>query len=54
MSKTRPDAGIPADRLIVVEIEPTMVRHLRQVLPGVTVIGMEELAAAGSQRVFAS
>ncbi len=38
VSRALLDAGIPADRLIVVEIEPTMVRHLRQVLPGVTVI----------------
>lgn len=31
-------AGVPADRLIVVEIVPDMARHLRTVLPGVTVI----------------
>jgi len=31
-------AGIPADRLFVVEIVPDMARHLRRVLPGVTVI----------------
>jgi phosphatidylethanolamine/phosphatidyl-N-methylethanolamine N-methyltransferase len=31
-------AGIPADRLFVVEIVPDMARHLRRVLPGATVI----------------
>ena len=31
-------AGIPADRLCVVEIVPDMVNHLRKILPGVTVI----------------
>ena len=30
--------GVPADRLIVVEIVPDMVDHLRRVLPGVLVI----------------
>ncbi len=30
--------GVPADRLIVVEIVPDMARHLRQVLPGASVI----------------
>jgi phosphatidylethanolamine/phosphatidyl-N-methylethanolamine N-methyltransferase len=31
-------SGLPAERLFVVEIVPTMARHLRQVLPGVNVI----------------
>lgn len=31
-------AGIPADRLFVVEIVPDMARHLRRVLPGVSII----------------
>ena len=31
-------AGVPPERLIVVEIVPEMVEHLRGVLPGVTVI----------------
>lgn len=31
-------AGIPADRLFVVEIVPDMARHLHRVLPGVSVI----------------
>ena len=31
-------SGFPAERLIVVEIVPAMAAHLRQVLPGVTVI----------------
>ncbi|WP_240046952.1 class I SAM-dependent methyltransferase [Paracraurococcus ruber] len=31
-------AGVPAERLVVVEIVPEMAEHLRQVLPGVTVI----------------
>jgi phosphatidylethanolamine/phosphatidyl-N-methylethanolamine N-methyltransferase len=31
-------AGVPADRLMVVEIVPDMARHLRSVLPGVSVI----------------
>lgn len=31
-------AGVPADRLMVVEIVPDMARHLRSVLPGVAVI----------------
>jgi phosphatidylethanolamine/phosphatidyl-N-methylethanolamine N-methyltransferase len=32
------DAGLAPERLIVVEIDPDMVRHLRDSLPGVTVI----------------
>ncbi|HEX2942283.1 MAG TPA: methyltransferase domain-containing protein [Rhodopila sp.] len=32
------DGGIPANRLYVVEIVPSMARHLRDVLPGVNVI----------------
>jgi phosphatidylethanolamine/phosphatidyl-N-methylethanolamine N-methyltransferase len=32
------EAGVPADRLVVVEIVPAMARILRQALPGVTVI----------------
>ncbi len=31
-------AGVPAERLVVVEIVPTMARHLATALPGVTVI----------------
>jgi phosphatidylethanolamine/phosphatidyl-N-methylethanolamine N-methyltransferase len=31
-------AGVPTDRLMVVEIVPDMARHLRKVLPGVSVI----------------
>jgi len=32
------DGGVPAERLVVVEIVPAMAAHLRRVLPGVTVI----------------
>lgn len=32
------DAGVPPERLYVVEIVPTMAEHLRRVLPGVNVI----------------
>jgi phosphatidylethanolamine/phosphatidyl-N-methylethanolamine N-methyltransferase len=38
VSRALLESGIPPERLFVVEIEPTMVRHLRQVLPGVNVI----------------
>ena len=38
ISKALLNAGVPADRLIVVEIVPDMAKHLRTVLPGVTVI----------------
>jgi phosphatidylethanolamine/phosphatidyl-N-methylethanolamine N-methyltransferase len=38
ISRALLDAGIPPERLFVVEIEPALVRHLRRVLPGVTVI----------------
>ncbi len=31
-------AGVPAERLVVVEIVPQMADHLREVLPGVTVL----------------
>ena len=31
-------SGVPADRLVVVEIVPEMAGHLRSVLPGVNVI----------------
>lgn len=31
-------AGVPAERLVVVEIVPEMAEHLRQSLPGVTVL----------------
>ncbi len=31
-------AGVPAEKLVVVEIVPDMATHLRRVLPGVTVI----------------
>jgi len=32
------EAGLPADRLVVVELDPNLARHLRKTLPGVTVI----------------
>ena len=38
ISKALLDGGVPATRLFVVEIVPAMARHLRDVLPGVTVI----------------
>ena len=38
VSRALLDAGVPAERLFVVEIVPDMARHLRRVLPGVTVI----------------
>lgn len=38
ISRALLDSGVPPERLIVVEIEPHLVRHLRRVLPGVTVI----------------
>jgi phosphatidylethanolamine/phosphatidyl-N-methylethanolamine N-methyltransferase len=38
VSRALLDSGVPPERLYVVEIEPTMARHLRQVLPGVNVI----------------
>jgi phosphatidylethanolamine/phosphatidyl-N-methylethanolamine N-methyltransferase len=31
-------AGVPAERLVVVEIVPEMAEHLRQLMPGVTVL----------------
>jgi phosphatidylethanolamine/phosphatidyl-N-methylethanolamine N-methyltransferase len=39
-------SGIPADRLIVVEIVPDMALHLRRILPGVTVIEGDARALA--------
>lgn len=38
ISRALLDSGVPADRLCVVEIVPTMAAHLRAVLPGVAVI----------------
>lgn len=38
ISKALLNAGLPPDRLYVVEIVPDMVAHLRRVLPGVNVI----------------
>jgi phosphatidylethanolamine/phosphatidyl-N-methylethanolamine N-methyltransferase len=38
VSKALIDHGVPADRLIVVEIVPDMANHLRSVLPGVNVV----------------
>jgi phosphatidylethanolamine/phosphatidyl-N-methylethanolamine N-methyltransferase len=39
-------AGLPPDRLVVVEIEPDMVEMLRETLPGVTVIQGDAREAA--------
>jgi phosphatidylethanolamine/phosphatidyl-N-methylethanolamine N-methyltransferase len=46
-------AGVPADRLVVVEIVPEMANHLREVLPGVRVICGDafELARALPERL---
>jgi phosphatidylethanolamine/phosphatidyl-N-methylethanolamine N-methyltransferase len=38
ISRALRHAGVPADRLFVVEIVPAMARHLRHILPGVNVI----------------
>ncbi|HEX3350428.1 MAG TPA: methyltransferase domain-containing protein [Acetobacteraceae bacterium] len=38
ISRALLDGGVPSDRLFVVEIVPDMADHLRQVLPGVSVI----------------
>jgi phosphatidylethanolamine/phosphatidyl-N-methylethanolamine N-methyltransferase len=38
VSKALIDHGVPAERLIVVEIVPDMADHLRSVLPGVNVV----------------
>ena len=38
ISRALLEGGVPADRLMVVEIVPDMASHLRRVLPGVTVI----------------
>jgi phosphatidylethanolamine/phosphatidyl-N-methylethanolamine N-methyltransferase len=38
ISRALLEAGVPAERLFVVEIEPDLVQHLRRVLPGVNVI----------------
>lgn len=45
-------AGVPADRLVVLEIVPEMAEHLRAVLPGATVIAGDafELPRALPQR----
>lgn len=32
------DAGLPAERLVVVEVDPSLAGHLRDTLPGVTVL----------------
>ena len=37
-------AGVPADRLVVVEIVPEMADHLRSVLPGVSVVSGDAFA----------
>ena len=38
VSRALLDGGVPADRLVVVEIVPDMADHLRRSLPGVTVV----------------
>jgi phosphatidylethanolamine/phosphatidyl-N-methylethanolamine N-methyltransferase len=38
ISRSLLDGGVPAERLIVVEIVPAMAAHLRAVLPGVQVV----------------
>lgn len=38
VSRALLDAGVPAERLLVVEIVPDMAEHLRQALPGVNVL----------------
>ncbi|GGC41068.1 hypothetical protein GCM10011504_19410 [Siccirubricoccus deserti] len=38
VSRALLDAGVPAERLVVIEIVPDMAEHLRQALPGVDVI----------------
>jgi phosphatidylethanolamine/phosphatidyl-N-methylethanolamine N-methyltransferase len=38
ISRALLDSGVPPERLLVVEIEPDLVRHLRRVLPGANVI----------------
>jgi phosphatidylethanolamine/phosphatidyl-N-methylethanolamine N-methyltransferase len=38
VSRALLDGGVPAERLIVVEIVPQMAQHLRRVLPGVLVL----------------
>jgi phosphatidylethanolamine/phosphatidyl-N-methylethanolamine N-methyltransferase len=38
ISRALLDSGLPAERLIVVEIVPDMAKHLRMVLPGANVI----------------
>ncbi len=38
ISHTLLASGVPADRLIVVEIVPAMAQHLRRILPGVSVV----------------
>lgn len=46
-------SGVPADKLVVVEIVPEMAEHLRQALPGVTVLCGDafELARALPERM---
>jgi phosphatidylethanolamine/phosphatidyl-N-methylethanolamine N-methyltransferase len=40
-------AGVPAEKLVVVEIVPDMADHLRQVLPGVNVLNADAFELAG-------
>jgi len=46
ISRALLDSGLPPSRLIVVEIVPSMAAHLRQVLPGATVIEGDARALA--------
>ncbi|MBX9698023.1 MAG: methyltransferase domain-containing protein [Acetobacteraceae bacterium] len=39
-------AGVPAERLVVVEIVPEMAEHLREALPGVQVLSADAFALA--------
>ena len=38
ISRALLDGGVPADRLVVVEIVPDMIQHLRRIVPGATVV----------------
>jgi phosphatidylethanolamine/phosphatidyl-N-methylethanolamine N-methyltransferase len=46
VSRALLEGGVPADRLVVVEIVPEMARHLGRELPGVTVIEGDAFALA--------
>ncbi|MBB5691220.1 methyltransferase domain-containing protein [Roseomonas alkaliterrae] len=46
VSRALLEGGVPADRLVVVEIVPEMARHLARELPGVTVIEGDAFALA--------